>query len=166
MHSDEKADVTSSREPRQKPGKSRQDYGTPRVFLDAVERRFGAIDFDLAARADNTVVPAFYSPEDNALVQDWTLPGVRVAWLNPPFGDIEPWARKVAECRNLPRWTLMLVPASVDTLWYERHIHNQAMVWSIPRITFVGETTPYPKALMLVGAGFGVSGFGVWRWKS
>ncbi len=152
-------------EPAQKPGKSKQDYGTPRVLLDAIERRFGAVGFDLAAREDNRVAPGFYSPEDDSLVQDWTLPGVGVAFLNPPFADIDPWAKKVASCRELARWTLMLVPASMGSGWWERHVLNKTMAWGIQRVTFAGEKTPYPKDLALIGAGFGVSGHGFWRWR-
>lgn len=152
-------------EPEQKPGRSKQDYGTPRIFLDAVERRFGPIGFDLAAHAENAVVPDYFSPEQNSLVQNWELPGVRVAWLNPEFADIDPWARRVSECRLLPRWTLMLVPASIDSHWYRDHILGKTMVWGIPRIQFVGTTASYPKALMLCGAGFGVSGSGFWQWN-
>jgi phage N-6-adenine-methyltransferase len=153
------------REPVQKPGKSRQDYGTSPLLLAAVARQFGPIDFDLAAREDNKVAADFYSPEQDSLKQDWSLPGVRVAWLNPPFADIDPWAAKLAECRSLPRWTLMLVPASIDAQWYVNHVLGNAMVWGIPRVTFVGETSPYPKALCVIGAGFNVSGHGYWRWR-
>ncbi len=41
-------------EPKQKPGRSKQDYGTPPEFLDAVKARFRieAFDCDLAASHD------------------------------------------------------------------------------------------------------------------
>ena len=42
--------------PIQKPGRSRQDYGTPPEFLAAVVARFGPLAFDLAASRDNAVV--------------------------------------------------------------------------------------------------------------
>jgi phage N-6-adenine-methyltransferase len=153
-------------EPKQKPGRSKQDYGTPRVFLDAVERRFGTIDFDLAAHEENRVCAEFYSPEQDSLSQSWALPGRRVCWLNPPFADLDPWARKVAECRDYMRWTLMLVPASIDAHWYRDHVIGKMMIWGIPRIQFVGTTANYPKALMLLGAGYGVSGHAYWRWNA
>ena len=41
--------------PAQKPGSSKQDYSTPRAFLDAVEKRFGRIKWDLAAHERNHV---------------------------------------------------------------------------------------------------------------
>lgn len=152
-------------EPKQKPGRSKQDYGTDPKFLAAIERRFGKIDFDLAARADNAVVPNFYSPEQDSLKQDWTLPGVRVAFLNPPFADIRPWAEKCESVRNLPRWTLMLVPASVGSAWFAAHVEAKAMVFGIgPRLTFIGAQDPYPKDLLVACFGFSIAGFGTWRW--
>ncbi len=41
---------------------SRQDYGTPRAFLDAVERRFGPIQFDLAAHRGNAKHERYFAP--------------------------------------------------------------------------------------------------------
>lgn len=154
--------------PNQKPGKSKQDYGTPREFLDAVERRFGLIGWDLAATVENRVVPDFFSPEQDSLSQNWSLPSsVRVAWLNPEFADIDPWAAKCATVRLLRRWTLMLVPASVGAAWYENHVHDKAIVLGLrTRLTFVGETQPYPKDCILAAYGYGARGFDVWDWKA
>lgn len=152
-------------EPIQKPGRSKQDYGTPPELLAAIARQFGPIEFDLAARADNAVAPAFYSPEQDSLAQDWTLAGVRVAFLNPPFANIDPWAEKLAACRELARWTLMLVPASMSSGWWVRHVLHKVMAFGIPRVTFVGESSPYPKDLALIAAGYHVVGQGFWRWR-
>lgn len=156
----------SRKMPKQKPGQSKQDYGTPREFLDAVERRYGPIGFDLAATTNNAVVGNFYTEEQNALIQSWQLsPRVRVAWLNPPFANIDPWAERCASVRRLPRWTLLLVPASIGTAWYRDHVLGKAVVDGIPRLTFVGETTPYPKDLMICAFGYGASGNGYWDWR-
>lgn len=150
----------------QRPGRSKQDFGTPRAFLDAVERKFGPITFDLAANASNAVCAQYFSEKDDALKQSWELPGHRVVWLNPPFGTIEDWAEKLAECIHYARWTLMLVPASVDAHWYRDHVLNKMMTWGMPRMRFVGAKSAYPKALMLCGAGFGVAGHGYWPWSA
>lgn len=152
-------------EPVQKPGRSKQDYSTPPAFLDAVARRFGPIDFDLAARADNAVAPLFYSPEDDSLRQDWALPGIRVAFLNPPFAEIRPWAAKLESVRCLPRWTLMLVPASMGSKWWADHILGKCQADGIPRLAFAGADGLYPKDLALLCAGFGVAGAGYWDWR-
>ena len=167
-------------EPVQKPGRSRQDFGTPKVFLEAIARQFGPIDLDLACRTDNMVAP--YGIAENqdldALAQDWSDPmywnkpgnvvesGVqsRVAFCNPPFGDIRPWAAKVESCRWLPRWTLLLVPASMGSKWWAEHVLGKAQVFGIPRMSFDGVNL-YPKDLALIAAGYGVNGTSYWDWR-
>lgn len=146
---------------------SKQDYGTPPEFLRAVEARFGPIAFDLAARADNAVARWFYSPEVDSLKQSWALEGLPgIAWLNPPFADIEPWAEKLAaECRWLPRWTVMLAPASMGSVWWAEHVLGKCQADGITRMRFVGAPDMFPKDLALLAYGFGVAGTGFWPWK-
>lgn len=156
---------SGNRRPRQKPGRSRQDYGTPPEFLSAVQRRFGRITFDLAAHASNRVVPVHFGPDQDALVQDWTaLEGT--LWLNPPFGRPDAWASKCARSAGPGRVILLLTPASVSTEWFADHIYGRARVFAIrPRLTFVGETHPYPGDLIL--SAFGPDyppAFCLWRW--
>ncbi len=154
-------------------GRSRQDYGTPRDFLGAVEQRFGPIVWDLAASAENAVCkrhlgPGSHSNRD-ALALDWgsllrTLGGV--AWLNPPFADIAPWASRCAALSERGGWTLLLVPASVGTAWWAESVHGKGFAfWLSPRLTFAGCSDPYPKDLALVAYGFGVHGAAPWRWR-
>src|SRR5690606_17204709 len=85
-----------TRMPAQKPGRSAQDYATPRVFLDAVERRFGRIRWDLAAHELNAVCDLWIGEHQDSLTVPWAEQCRGLCWLNPPFGDIEPWAAKCA----------------------------------------------------------------------
>ncbi len=161
--------------PKQKPGKSEQAVGTPPEFLYAVQERFGSIWWDLAATKKNSVSGSRFlgpgsSADENALAADWAVlpqaPG-DVMWLNPPYGNIRPFVAKAAEQAPALRATLVvLVPASVGTEWFARHVHRKALVLALrPRLTFVGSTDPYPKDLMLVVFGrWVVPGFDVWRW--
>lgn len=166
--------------PAQRPHRSKQDYQTPPEFVDAVERRFGAIAFDLAANLDNAVrADAFYGPgspiAEDALAEDWTR-HTGTLWLNPEFGKIAPWAAKCALSlatirRNADRvwradWRVaMLTPASIGTDWFAKHVHRKALVLGIsPRLQFVGADDEYPKDLML--SVFGPTpGFDCWRWS-
>jgi len=156
--------------------KSNQGWRTPAEFLVAIERKFGLIDFDLAATAGHQVTQgaAFFSPEEDSLSREWgsedpgawKLPSIpRVRYLNPPFAHIAPWAAKLSACQHLPAWTLMLVPASIGSMWWQQHILGKMMIFGIPRITFRGATAPYPKDLALLCAGFGVHGNGYWDWR-
>ena len=147
-------------------GKSKQDYGTPPAFISAVEARFGALTFDLACTHENAKAPnGYYHPEHDALTQDWReLRGN--LWLNPPFANIEPWAKKCAlEGADRKGLLFLLTPASIGTDWFARHVQGNAVVLGLsPRLQFEGTTDPYPKDLMLSVFGYGLTGFGVWRW--
>lgn len=155
--------------PLQKPGRSKQDYGTPRVFLDAVEQRFGELNIDLAAHEGNRVTSSYFGPggiyPDSLSDEcDWSNHG-GVLWLNPEFGNIAPWAEKCAANRNRSDWILFLVPASIGTDWFKEHVQHKSIVLGLsPRMSFDGKNA-YPKDLMLCCYGFGLSGFDTWRWK-
>jgi len=152
---------------------SNQEVATPRDLLDAIERRFGKITFDLAAIPDNTTASNFFSPECNALNQNQTWPTEGINWLNPPFSNVAPWAER---CRT---WldgaqpnalTLLLVPASVDSNWWLEHVSRSARVLALnPRVKFVGHKDPFPKPLTLCvyDARFRIQLACVepWRWK-
>lgn len=149
---------------------SNQTWETPPEFIIAVEKRYGKIGFDLAASKKNTKAEAFFSVEQDSLKQDWTQISTslgyapKVAWLNPPFADIEPWAEKCVEVRWLRRWTLLLVPASMGSLWWARQVLNKGHADGIPRMKFVGAKDPYPKDLAVVAYGYGICGTGYWDW--
>ncbi len=150
-------------------GKSRQTYGTPPEFIEAVRIRFGNLAHDLAASGENTVCRHhFYDEQQNSLIQPWHRLDVGSGWLwlNPPFADIESWAKKCAEEANHGARILLLTPASIGTDWFANHVHGKALVFGIsPRLTFVGCDDPYPKDLMLSVYCYGAHGFDVWRWR-
>lgn len=167
--------------PAQKPHRSRQDYETPAELLVAVKRRFGVewFDYDLAASALNAKARFYFSEREDSLQQDWAeLCGE--LWLNPPFGRIRPWASKCADtARTWMTWRkdsvilrgthfgriFFLVPASVGSEWFARHCHGQSLVLALRgRLTYVGETAPYPKDNVLCVYGE-PPGFEVWDWR-
>lgn len=150
----------------------KQTYGTPREFITALERRFGSrVGFDLAASAENSKAASpgglYFTEEDDALKQDWSsLNGSKLVFLNPPFKDIDPWAEKLRACKMLARFTVMVVPASIGSLWFAKHVQGHLYYDGIPRLTFEGETQPYPKDLALIVAGYRMQGSGYWDWRA
>lgn len=144
-----------------------QEVATPWEFINAVECRFGKLDFDLAASASNKKAERFYSKEDNALVDDkrWHKNGL--CWLNPEFSDIAPWANRCAIESGRGARILLLVPASIDSNWWDCSVHGIATVLPLhPRIKFVGHPTLYPKPLALCVYGIEPVGYpGRWVWK-
>lgn len=146
-------------------GNSRQDWGTPPEFLRAVRGRFGPLDVDLACTRENRIAGASlaFTPEEDALVQDWNQLYGNL-WLNPEFADIRPWAAKCEGARHRLAWTLMLVPASIGTVWYAQHVYRKAYTLSVGRMKFVGANDPYPKDLMLACFGFGIGTGAIEPW--
>jgi phage N-6-adenine-methyltransferase len=130
--------------PAQKPGKSKQDYATPWAFVRALEARFDKIELDLAATKDNAKAPLYFTPEDDSLSKDWDACDVKLAFLNPPFGSIAPWAKKCAAQERLR--ILFLVPASVGSNWWAQHVHGKAdlVLFVRPRLSFDGKNS-FPK---------------------
>lgn len=154
--------------PKQKPGKSKQDYGTPRPLLAAIERRLKSeFIWDLAASDENHVAPCYYTEEDNALVQPWAEEiNLDWAFLNPPFADIDPWVEKSYKESLKGANIIMLVPSSFAD-WWVKWVEDKAYVVHLnKRITFVGETKPYPKdCSLLIYTPFGFKGSEVWTWR-
>jgi len=176
--------------PEQKPGRSRQDYTTPAEFLAAVKHRFGITQFviDLAADETNAVADQWYDRELDALQQPWAV-GEGWNWLNPEFGDIEPWVRKAYEQMLAGAQTLVLVPAGVGSNWWAAWVHEKAGVLLLNgRLCFIkdwattidpasvkrGDDPPrcysqpplYPKdCCLLVYSALVETGYDVWSWR-
>lgn len=125
--------------PQQKPGKSKQDYGTPAALKIAVEHRFGPIVCDLAATAENALCQAgFYTPEMDSLKQSWARDfPTGLLWLNRPFANIDPWAEKcAAESEDRHGLITFLVPASIGSNWFRKHVENKSVMMGLsPRLT-------------------------------
>lgn len=148
---------------------SKQDYGTPVEFLQAVQRRFGDIQFDAACTRENCVTDfGFFYPEYDALEEAW--PVDCTVWCNPPFGLSRYFAEKAKDTYDHGGRVLLLTPASIDSIWFAKYVHGHALVLPLaPRLTFVGERDPINRPLILSCYGRGdplcVPGFEPWRWK-
>ena len=160
--------------PRQKPHKSKQDVQTPPDLLAAIKRDFGVTEWawDLAAHAANAVCPRWFGPGSSDVTDSlgpvsWHIPGD--LWLNPEFGNLDPWAKKCADTwQDLNGGTriFLLTPASIGSNWFEDHVMGIAHVVALsPRVTFVGHKQGYPKDLILSVFGAVSGGFSTWRWK-
>lgn len=154
--------------PIQKPGRSIQNYASPANFIEAVKVRFGPLAWDLAASTQSAQSLGFYDEHADALTQPWAEahPAGNL-WLNPPYGDISPWAEKCRlESKKRHGSILMLVPASIGARWFANDVKKHAMVLALtPRLTFGGCSTPYPKDCILAVYGYGFRGFDMWDWR-
>jgi phage N-6-adenine-methyltransferase len=165
-------------QPEQKPHRSKQNYRTPSDFFGAANELFGPFELDLAA-VDGTLCRNWLGPgselAEDSLSVSWIervnfltagRPAPVVCWLNPPFADIRPWARKCAQEASRDRRIVMLTPSSLGAEWYCDAVQGHALTLVVrPRITFVGCDDPYPKDLAIHLFGFRMVGIGTWRWK-
>ena len=155
--------------PQQKPGKSRQDYGTPPELLEAVKKRLHIREFaiDLAASYENSVASQFYHEQDSALEEDngWVFNGW--CWLNPPYSNIAPWVEKAAKEAQHGTQIAVLIPASVGANWWRDWVEPYSYQSFLNgRLTFVGETTPYPKdCALLLYHPWQFTGHEIWNWR-
>jgi phage N-6-adenine-methyltransferase len=165
--------------PKQKPGRSKQDYCTPPEFLDALKNKLAIPRFwcDLAASKENAVAEWFYTQEDDALKQDWNAatcnffvprfhPG-EWAFCNPPYANIRPWAMKAYTESAKGAQIAMLTPASVGANWWADYVQDGAYTLFLNgRLTFTGETTPYPKdSAILLWTKWTAGSNSVWSWR-
>jgi hypothetical protein len=78
------------------PTQSFQDYFTPGEIVDAARQAMGDIDLDAASHwaANRThQIPDYFDAGRDAFKHDWHG---RV-WLNPPYGNNEPWFNRALE---------------------------------------------------------------------
>lgn len=145
--------------PKQKPGRSRQNYESPDDLILAVERHFGSIDFDLAASPSNAKAECYYTKRQNSLTKVWVggedghVPNRSFTfWLNPPYAHIEPWVRKCERERfSLTSGKiLVLVPASVGSIWFRDWVWHKARVFFLTSRPCFIRNDSYPKDVMLL----------------
>lgn len=119
---------------------SNQEVPTPREFLDAVEKRFGKLGWDLAATPENSVTGprrCFTLLEDSLSdLCNWDSRPLGITWLNPPFAKIRPWVEKASKIRGIwGQGPLVLLPAAVCTDWFNTYVRNYAKVYELfPRV--------------------------------
>ena len=120
---------------------SRQDVPTPRDLLDAIEKRFGVIGWDLAATRENAVCTDYFGPDNrfpnyrDSLNPDlpWDFLCHGRKFLNPPFATIRPWVDKASQTVivSKPCGPLVLLPAAVCTDWFNTYVRNFAKVYEL-----------------------------------
>lgn len=113
---------------------SRNDWGTPHHYVDAVKEVFGgAISLDPCA-SDHSVVGAareYRIPTHDGLVESWDFPTI---YCNPPYGadrdrgtTIRDWLRRCADAHRRHRSDVIaLVPVATNTRHWKVHIWGAA----------------------------------------
>ena len=97
----------------------RDRWRTPQWLFNAIQQTFDVtFDVDVACDHTNSLCPRALTITDDALTCGWGERGT-YAWLNPPYSKIDVWIHKAIEQQRRGVTTVMLVPQSLDTRWYE-----------------------------------------------
>ncbi|EJH6496694.1 phage N-6-adenine-methyltransferase [Escherichia coli] len=124
---------------RERDASLRDLWRTPQWLFVAIQRYIGVkFDVDVACNKDNAFLPNFSGVERDALKSEWGQPGT-IAFLNPPYSKISPWIDAAIREQARGVTTVMLIPQSLDTKWYERATEcaNETIILSGGRVAFV-----------------------------
>lgn len=113
----------------QNKNESRQIVGTDPRLIEAIEYRWGSLEMDLATVPELAKAPLFITPEQDSLNYNTEWPLDILNYVNPPFNNIEPFARKAAGYRRAygDRFRLLfLLPASIGTRYYAEQCYPYA----------------------------------------
>lgn len=126
----------------------KQDWTTPRPFFDHWNDRY-SFTLDAAAEPHNALCDRYFTPEDDALSQDWT----GSVWVNPPYtAGIGKWVRKGFEEAQKGATVVMLIPARTETRWWHDYVMRSAEIWLIKgRMRFGGSpiNAPFPSCVVV-----------------
>lgn len=93
------------------------DRRTPRPFFDLLNARH-SFTVDAAASPENALLSKFWTLDDDAFEQDWSLERV---WCNPPYSDVPAWVAKAwTEMEAGCPLVVMLLPANrTEQHWWQ-----------------------------------------------
>lgn len=140
------------------------DWETPWPMFRELERMFayaGRFTVDVCASKENAKCPRFFTEEDSCLIQPWGAVGSdECAWLQPPFGDIDPFVRaaveQTIEQRRVKR-TVGFFPMRTDRAWWHRFVvpfarvhHSVGRAQFDPPVGYEGDVTGHAEPMAIV----------------
>lgn len=124
-------------------------WETPQDLFDKLNEEFH-FNLDVCAIASNAKCAAFYSPEQNGLIQPWH----GRCWCNPPYGrQVGKWVKKAYDTAYIDgNLVVMLLPARTDTKWFHEYIYGKAEIRFLKgRLKFGGSknSAPFPSMIVI-----------------
>ena len=133
---------------------NKHDWCTPQKLFDEWNAEF-LFTLDAAATPANAKCKKYFTPEDDALNQNWAG---NTVFLNPPYGkSIGQWVKKAYEESQKPKTTVvMLIPSRTDTAYFHDYILDKAEIRFIRgRIKFTNDegksanSAPFPSIIII-----------------
>lgn len=126
-----------------------QTWETPIKFFNKVNEEF-KFDIDVCAVPETAKCSNYYTPEIDALKQEWK----GVCWMNPPYGrQIGKWIEKAYNESVKGATVVCLIPARTDTKYWHEFIFPYAseIRFIKGRLKFGNSdnSAPFPSALVI-----------------
>jgi phage N-6-adenine-methyltransferase len=122
------------------------EWSTPQALFAELDAEFG-FELDVCATAGNAKCARYFTAAQDGLAQEWR----GVCWMNPPYGSgIGAWVRKAYESSLLGATVVCLVPARVDTRWWQDICELGEVRFLRGRLRFNGaDPAPFPSAVVV-----------------
>lgn len=140
-------------------------WATPPALFEALDREFGPFVLDAAALPGNAKCARFWTPAKNGLAQPW---GPGPTWCNPPYSDPGPWCRKAVAEARAGNFSVLLLPASTGSRWFQEDVAGKAAVRFLAgRVRFVGAPGParFDSVIAIYRPGLEAPSWTCWNWK-
>lgn len=108
-------------------GNGSDDWQTPRVIYEALNKRF-KFTRDAAATKQNSHCARYWTKEDDALLMDWSAE--KALFINPPYSKVAEFLAKAHE----PETAVFLIPFRPQTgfflqfVWASPYLHEMMII--------------------------------------
>jgi phage N-6-adenine-methyltransferase len=123
------------------------EWPTPAGVFASLDERY-SFTLDACATPDNAKCERYFTPEQDALRQEWT----GVVWANPPYGrEIGRWLKKGWESAQQGATVVCLVPARTDSQWWHTYCMKGNIFFVRGRLRFADaqNSAPFPSAVVV-----------------
>lgn len=123
------------------------EWPTPAAVFAALDERFH-FTLDACATPENAKCERYFTPEEDALRQEWT----GNVFVNPPYGrEVGRWLRKAVESAERGATVVCLVPARTDTSWWHKWCVRGNIFFVRGRLRFGDgrNSAPFPSAVVV-----------------
>lgn len=116
------------------------EWETPKDLFQLLNEEFH-FEIDAAATKENALCERFWTPEDDALSQDWYT--YKTVWCNPPYGRLVGKFIQKGYNESLKGCTVVfLIPARVDTRWWHNYCAKADVRFIRGRLKFQNRQLP------------------------
>jgi len=118
-----------------------QDWETPKPLFDYFNKDY-QFELDTAATKENTLCQNYFTKEQNALIQDWSI--YKSSWTNPPYNrEGRLFIKKAYEESLKNHIAIMLLPCRTDVKVWHDYVMKSSFIYFIKgRLKFVNKSLP------------------------